>query len=244
MLSKRIFTSIEHFCLCGAEAEKYHAAAGENAYKPNPYEERCCVAEAEKAHSIRLLTILRKLMLAIIGLLIFILALSLLKDGARSYGQSLITMLHISNPVNTLGFGWLLALSLIHILAVILARQARGMVAQPHRRRAFWLAALGLLLFTAFNLTLAYNQPLGMIQNALAIGGFVLFVASFVSLFISFRSGERKADQQRFADAARAFREERERIVDERKSGDAVSYTHLDVYKRQHCARSREHLHV
>ena len=67
------------------------------------------MAEAEKAHSIRLLTILRKLMLAIIGLLIFILALSLLKDGARSYGQSLITMLHISNPVNTLGFGWLLA---------------------------------------------------------------------------------------------------------------------------------------
>ena len=75
------------------------------------------------------------------------------------------------------------------VVAVILARQARGMVAQPHRRRAFWLAALGLLLFTAFNLTLAYNQPLGMIQNALAIGGFVLFVASFVSLFISFRSG-------------------------------------------------------
>ena len=67
------------------------------------------MAETKTAHSISFLAILRKLLFAIVGLLIFILALSLLKDGARSYGQSLIAMLRISNPINTLGFGWLLA---------------------------------------------------------------------------------------------------------------------------------------
>lgn len=65
--------------------------------------------ETHTGHSKHFLNILRKLLFAIIGLFIFILALSLLKDGARSYGQSLISMLNISNPVNTLGFGWLLA---------------------------------------------------------------------------------------------------------------------------------------
>ena len=115
-------------------------------------------------------------------------------------------------------FVFIIRIGFALVIAVVLARQAQAMVAQPHRKRAFWLAALGLLLFTAFNMTIAYNQPFGAIQNVLAISGFAFFVASFISLFISFRSGERKADQQRFADAARAFRQERERIVDERNS--------------------------
>lgn len=115
---------------------------------------------------------------------------------------------------------FLIRIGFAFLIALVLAYQTRGMAHQPHRRRAFWLAALGLLLFTAFNLTLAYNQPFGAVQNMLAIGGFILFIASFVSLFLSFRSGERKADQQRFADAARSFREEREHVLDERKDKD------------------------
>lgn len=52
---------------------------------------------------------LSKLLLMIVGLLVFIMALLLLKNGAKEYGGSIIKYLNISNPVNSLGFGWLLA---------------------------------------------------------------------------------------------------------------------------------------
>ncbi|NJK79041.1 MAG: hypothetical protein HC914_03705 [Chloroflexaceae bacterium] len=45
----------------------------------------------------------------ILGLLVFVLALQLLRKGAGVYGQSIIQFLDISNPVNSLGFGWLLS---------------------------------------------------------------------------------------------------------------------------------------
>jgi solute carrier family 34 (sodium-dependent phosphate cotransporter) len=50
-----------------------------------------------------------KLLWAALGLIAFILALELLKDGARGYGRTVITLLEISGPLNALGFGWLLA---------------------------------------------------------------------------------------------------------------------------------------
>jgi sodium-dependent phosphate cotransporter len=50
-----------------------------------------------------------KLVLALVGLFVFIFALELLKDGAREYGRAIIDILDISSPVNALGFGWLLA---------------------------------------------------------------------------------------------------------------------------------------
>src|SRR5215212_8576549 len=52
---------------------------------------------------------LLKLLFMIIGLLAFILALQLLKQGAKVYGGEIIRILHVSNVANTLGFGWLLA---------------------------------------------------------------------------------------------------------------------------------------
>jgi Na+/phosphate symporter len=52
---------------------------------------------------------LRKLMFALGGLLMFIIALQLMKEGAGSYGRALIGWLHVSNPTNSLGLGWLLA---------------------------------------------------------------------------------------------------------------------------------------
>jgi Na+/phosphate symporter len=50
-----------------------------------------------------------KLAAAVLGLLLFILALELLKDGARGYGGEVMRLLDVSGPANSLGFGWLLA---------------------------------------------------------------------------------------------------------------------------------------
>ncbi|ABU59065.1 conserved hypothetical protein [Roseiflexus castenholzii DSM 13941] len=46
---------------------------------------------------------------AVIGLLIFILALDLLKEGAREYGRAMVMFFSVTSPVSALGFGWLLA---------------------------------------------------------------------------------------------------------------------------------------
>src|SRR5688500_6560492 len=54
-------------------------------------------------------TWLRKTAIAVVALFFFILALELLKKGARPLGPFLTTTLGISNAVNTLGFGWLVA---------------------------------------------------------------------------------------------------------------------------------------
>jgi solute carrier family 34 (sodium-dependent phosphate cotransporter) len=52
---------------------------------------------------------LRTLLLALVGLFFFILALQLLKQGARVYGGEIVRFLRIANAANSLGFGWLLA---------------------------------------------------------------------------------------------------------------------------------------
>jgi Na+/phosphate symporter len=67
-------------------------------------------AEAELA-AVRPRTnaVLLKTALAVVGLFVFILALQLIKDGAKSYGRAILGVLHVTNPVNSLGFGWLLA---------------------------------------------------------------------------------------------------------------------------------------
>jgi Na+/phosphate symporter len=52
---------------------------------------------------------LTKLGMFVAGLFLFILALQLLKQGAKVYGGGIISFLHVSSAVNTLGFGWLLA---------------------------------------------------------------------------------------------------------------------------------------
>lgn len=52
---------------------------------------------------------LRKLLITLLGLFIFILALQLLKKGAGVYGREIKDFLNITSTVNSLGFGWLLA---------------------------------------------------------------------------------------------------------------------------------------
>ena len=46
---------------------------------------------------------------AVLGMFLFILALELLKDGARGYGRAIMQFLDVTGPLNSLGFGWLLA---------------------------------------------------------------------------------------------------------------------------------------
>lgn len=56
----------------------------------------------------RFTTVLQKLMYVVLGLFLFVLALQLLRQGASVYGNLIRGML-VTNPVNSLGFGWLLA---------------------------------------------------------------------------------------------------------------------------------------
>ncbi|WP_322489950.1 hypothetical protein [Chloroflexus sp.] len=68
---------------------------------------------------------------ALIGLLVFVLALELLKRGAAGYGRTLIAWLDISSAANALGFGWLLAyifLSGSPVAAVAVAFFASGTI--------------------------------------------------------------------------------------------------------------------
>lgn len=46
---------------------------------------------------------------ALFGLFLFVLALDLLKDGARDYGRAMVEFFNVTSPVSALGFGWLLA---------------------------------------------------------------------------------------------------------------------------------------
>ena len=50
-----------------------------------------------------------KVFWALFGLLAFIIALEILKDGARGYGRAIVGLFQIAGPWNALGFGWLLA---------------------------------------------------------------------------------------------------------------------------------------
>lgn len=52
---------------------------------------------------------LRKLLTALLGVFVFIVALELLKYGASAYGSALLRFLNIANPTNALGLGWLMS---------------------------------------------------------------------------------------------------------------------------------------
>lgn len=50
-----------------------------------------------------------RLLSALFGLFLFVLALDLLKDGAHAYGRAIVELLNVGSPASALGFGWLLA---------------------------------------------------------------------------------------------------------------------------------------
>ncbi len=57
----------------------------------------------------RVRIVLARIAALLLGLLLFALALELLKTGAAGYGSQMISLLQITSPMNALGFGWLLA---------------------------------------------------------------------------------------------------------------------------------------
>lgn len=74
---------------------------------------------------------LHRLLMLLAGLFIFILALQLVKQGAREYGQQIIQWLQVSNPTSSLGFGWLLSyvfLSGSPVAAIAVALFAAGTI--------------------------------------------------------------------------------------------------------------------
>ena len=82
--------------------------------QPTPIEnDSANVVQALPAPSSRALAILPrwlpKLLAFAVGLFVFILALQLLKQGAKVYGGQIMGFLRVSSATNTLGFGWLLA---------------------------------------------------------------------------------------------------------------------------------------
>jgi hypothetical protein len=89
------------------------------------------------------------------------------------------------------------------LLAALLFFQARATSGQPHRRRAFLLAAVALLTFAGYNGALAAGAAIGPFQIALAIAGMALFVGAVVSLVLSWSAGELRAQRERIAAAAR-----------------------------------------
>ena len=82
--------------------------------QPTPIEnDSANVVQALPAPSSQALAILPrwlpKLLAFAVGLFVFILALQLLKQGAKVYGGQIMGFLNVSSATNTLGFGWLLA---------------------------------------------------------------------------------------------------------------------------------------
>jgi solute carrier family 34 (sodium-dependent phosphate cotransporter) len=74
-----------------------------------PHVERLLPPVVQAARAVWIPAWLRTLLLVLVGLFLFILALQLLKQGARVYGGEIVRLLRITNAANSLGFGWLLA---------------------------------------------------------------------------------------------------------------------------------------
>jgi sodium-dependent phosphate cotransporter len=77
--------------------------------RDSPHAERLLPPAAQVARAVWIPAWLRTLLLVLVGLFLFILALQLLKQGARVYGGEIVRLLRITNAANSLGFGWLLA---------------------------------------------------------------------------------------------------------------------------------------
>src|SRR5688572_27357637 len=76
---------------------------------PAPEPEAAPAIEHTRAYGRMALKGLFKLLIVILGLLVFILALRLLSKGAGGIGPFLTQELAINTPSKTLGFGWIFA---------------------------------------------------------------------------------------------------------------------------------------
>lgn len=87
----------------------YPLAARQQAAPPPPTAHPPTTTAPPARTVLRWLAVARRLLYSGGGLLLFVLALNLLKEGAGAAGTLIAALLHTNNPLNALGFGWLLA---------------------------------------------------------------------------------------------------------------------------------------
>jgi drug/metabolite transporter (DMT)-like permease len=96
------------------------------------------------------------------------------------------------------------------LLAALLWAQSRSVRGQAHRRRAYLLAAGGLVAFAGYNASLAAGAQGDLLQVAMLVIGGALLIGAVVELARSFFAGELRAQRDEIAAAAKEFRERRE----------------------------------
>lgn len=125
-----------------------------------------------------------KLLVLVLGLLIFILALQLLKQGAREYGRQMISFLNIHSSINTLGFGWLLAyvfLSGSPVAAIAVSFFAAGTISDAQAFTMITGSRLGasfIVLFVGFLYYLRGHQR----SASISIGVLALLTTAAIYL--------------------------------------------------------------
>ncbi len=110
------------------------------------------------------------------GILLFILALYLLKEGAGIYGSTIVGLLNVSNPLNALGFGWLLSyvfLSGSPVAAVAISFFSAGTISGLQTFMMITGSRLGasfIVLFVGFLYFLrGYRHPASISTGVLAL---------------------------------------------------------------------------
>jgi Na+/phosphate symporter len=172
---------------------------------PRPHEAERPAGVVALRPALRLPAWTVKLLYLIVGLLVFILALQLLKQGARVYGRAIIGYLNISTEVNSLGFGWLLAYvflsgSPVAAIAVsffsagtITAMQAFTMITGSRLGASFIVLFVGFIYYLRGHQrsasisigVLALLTTAAIYLPALALGYWLLTSGVFASLQVS-----------------------------------------------------------
>lgn len=134
-----------------------------------------------------------KLAYLLLGLMVFILALQLLKQGAGVYGRSIVQFLDISSFSNALGFGWLLAyifLSGSPVAAVAVSFFASGTLTDLQTFSMITGSRLGasfIVLFVGFIYYLRGHQRTASIATgvlALLTTAFIYLPALFLGYYV------------------------------------------------------------
>lgn len=126
----------------------------------------------------------RKVLIAVVAIMLFILALQLLKEGAGGLGPFLTDTLRIHNAANTLGFGWLFAyivLSGSPVAAISLSFFAAGTINDVQTFAMITGSRLGasfIVLFVGFIYYLRGHQR----SASVAIGVLCLLVTASIYL--------------------------------------------------------------
>lgn len=100
------------------------------------------------------------------------------------------------------------------VLAGLLWMQVRSAASQPHRQRAYKLAAGAMVAFAGYNGVLAAGLAAGPLQLALVLVGVALIVLAGAELARSYFSGELRAQRDQINAAAREYRERRTGMPD------------------------------